>query len=148
MSHPIIIILACFVTIFIGQTFKFFTHYFKTGKFSTRILVRSGGMPSTHTSCVTTLAALIGLFEGPNTFYFAISVALALIVTYDAMGVRLEASKHAVILNRIVRDMRSLNTEYENDKELKELLGHTPNEVICGFILGIVVSIITFLIFR
>ena len=98
-------------------------------------LVGSGGMPSSHSSLVSTLVIMTARIEGISSTAFAVSFALALIVMYDAANVRKEAGEHARIINILIEEW----VEKENlkmDKDLKELLGHTPFEVIIGAILG------------
>lgn len=97
-------------------------------------LVGTGGMPSSHTTFVTALATGVGLTEGFDTSIFALAAAFALVVMYDAAGVRRAAGKQAKVLNRIVNDI------YKKDfhpERLRELLGHTPFEVLVGAVFGI-----------
>lgn len=104
-------------------------------------LVGSGGMPSSHSSFVTSLATGIGITDGFASSTFAISFVLALVVMYDAAGIRRAAGQQAKLLNRIVDEWQSDDAETRN-KRLKELLGHTPAEVFAGAVLGIVIGII------
>ncbi|MGE5707205.1 MAG: divergent PAP2 family protein [Bacteroidota bacterium] len=122
----------------IAQLIKFVTAYIRRGRPDFRSLVTTGGMPSSHTALVMGLATSVGLQAGFHTIPFDISIAFAAIVMYDAAGVRQAAGKQAKVLNRIIFDLQnSLSFKEEN---LKELLGHTPREVIGGAILGIVVA--------
>ncbi|HHY81438.1 MAG TPA: divergent PAP2 family protein [Clostridiales bacterium] len=100
--------------------------------------VGSGGMPSSHSALVVSMATSIGYSEGFNSPLFALSVAVALVVMYDAAGVRRAAGKQAAVLNEIVAELQAHRGITE--EKLKELLGHTPIEVIAGAILGIIVS--------
>lgn len=125
-------IFACFLAQFI----KIFTGKEKAVEFS-RIFM-SGGMPSSHSSFVTSLSTLIGINKGFDSIEFAICVVFALIVMYDASGVRRAVGKQAAILNKIVEDLQ--NKKPIEHETLKELVGHTPKEVIFGAILGIMVG--------
>lgn len=104
-------------------------------------LVGSGGMPSSHSSFVTSLATGIAITDGFASTTFAVSFVLALVVMYDAAGVRRAAGQQAKLLNRIVDEWQYDDAQTRN-KRLKELLGHTPAEVFAGAILGIVIGII------
>ena len=127
-------IFACFLAQFI----KIFTGKEKAVDFS-RIFM-SGGMPSSHSSFVTSLSTVVGIDRGFDSIEFAICTVLALIVMYDASGVRRAVCKQAAILNKIVEDLQ--NRKHIEHETLKELIGHTPKEVILGAILGIVVGAI------
>ena len=127
-------IFACFLAQFI----KIFTGKEKIIDFS-RISM-SGGMPSSHSSFVTSLSTVVGIDKGFNSIEFAICAVFALIVMYDASGVRRAVGKQAAILNKIVEDVQ--NRKHIEHETLKELVGHTPKEVILGAILGIVVGVL------
>jgi len=120
---------------FFVQLFKFLWEWTRTGTPDLRILSRSGGMPSSHTAMVVSLAAVLGLKYGLGSPYFAIGVVLALIVMYDATGVRQQSGKHAKILNQILREL--FNGQPISEEELKELLGHTGFEVLIGALLAV-----------
>ena len=102
-------------------------------------LFGDGGMPSGHSATVTALAITAGLEYGLGSAYFALAATLAIIVMHDAMGVRLEAGKHAKALNEL---LELLSSDLETDIKLKELLGHTPMQVIVGAMLGLIVALI------
>ena len=127
-------ILACFLAQFI----KIFTGKEKFIQLSR--IVTSGGMPSSHSSFVTSLATLVGIEKGFNTTDFAISSVFALIIMYDATGVRRAVGKQAAILNQILDDIQ--HKKHIEQKRLKELIGHTPKEVLFGAILGIITAIV------
>ena len=100
-------------------------------------------MPSAHSATVTALVISCARFEGVNSTFFAIAVALAAIVIYDAMGVRHEAGEHAKIINQMRKSAKiSEETEDPDFKELKEMLGHTPIEVVGGVFTGILVPLL------
>lgn len=103
----------------------------------------SGGMPSSHSSFVMALTGSIGRLYGFDSTYFAIAMVFSFIVMYDAANVRLEAGKQAAIINQMIELLE--NPELNPEERLKEILGHTPLQVLAGGILGVVVSIICFL---
>lgn len=121
---------------FFVQLFKFLWEWTHTGKPDLRILSRSGGMPSSHTALVISLATVLGIDYGLDSPFFAIGVVLAVIVMYDATGVRQQSGKHARVLNQILRELFS--GQPISEEELKELLGHTSIEVFVGALLGII----------
>ncbi|MCC6453913.1 MAG: divergent PAP2 family protein [Caldilineaceae bacterium] len=122
------------------QIFKFAREWLRTGDLSLHVLFSTGGMPSSHSALVTSLATATGLQFGFGSAFFSISCVLALIVMYDARGVRQESGQHARILNQIVRELFSGHTISE--RELKELLGHTTIEVFVGALVGIVYTLL------
>lgn len=135
-SVLIVAVTACFL----AQGLKLIIEGITKGKVTFRTLVETGGMPSAHSALVTALAAGVGQSSGWETPEFAIAVLFAVIVMYDATGVRQAAGKQARILNQIVDEFFH-DAEF-NEERLKELLGHTPVQVIAGCMLGIVVSCI------
>lgn len=101
-----------------------------------RYLVSSGGMPSAHSALVTSLATTVGMTQGFGSAVFGIAVILALIVMYDAAGVRQSVSQQSVVLNRIVRELRLRHSITNLEADMRELLGHTPFQVIVGAFSG------------
>ncbi|MDP7980737.1 divergent PAP2 family protein [Bacillus sp. WLY-B-L8] len=120
---------------FLAQLAKVIITLVKKREFDFAQFFASGGMPSSHSSTVTALAIAIGIEEGFSSSLFAIVAIFAIIVMYDASGVRLAVSKQAKILNDFFHGRQ---TDY---KKLNELVGHTPYQVIIGALLGIVVAI-------
>ncbi len=118
------------------QVFKFVREWWSKKTPSVHVLFSTGGMPSSHSALVTSLATATGIQYGFESPYFAISCVLALIVMYDARGVRQQSGQHARVLNEIVRELMSGHTISE--RELKELLGHTTIEVFVGALFGII----------
>jgi len=104
-------------------------------------LVGSGGMPSSHSAFVMALAWAVGFEEGFDSTFFAVVIVIAFITMYDAAGVRRAAGMQARVLNKIVEEL-STGDFMVFEKKLKELLGHTPVEVIGGAILGIIIAVI------
>ena len=99
----------------------------------------SGGMPSSHNSFTDSLATIMGLTYRFDSAQFALAATLALIVMYDAAGVRQAAGKHAKLLNEIV-ELIMRGGDW-NNVQLKELIGHTGKEVFAGAILGIIIAL-------
>lgn len=127
----------------IAQVLKTLIHMFFTKKFVAERLVGSGGMPSSHAATVCALATAGNLIYGPGSFEFAISLILALIVMYDAMGVRRETGIQAKMLNDMIRIFAEMGrTDVSTDEKLKEFVGHTPLQVLMGAILGIIVGFV------
>ncbi len=131
---------------FLAQAAKILLNFLLEKKWDFNLLVSSGGFPSSHTSIVCALAISIGKVEGWNSALFAIAVALAVIVMYDAAGVRRAAGNHARVINYLVEWMRQYQADrlaYNLQEErLKELIGHTPFEVFGGAILGCAIGLI------
>ncbi|MFM7909339.1 MAG: divergent PAP2 family protein, partial [Microcystis sp.] len=103
--------------------------------------VSSGGMPSAHSALVGALATGVGLQMGWSSAEFAIAALFAVIVMYDAAGVRQAAGKQARILNQIIDEMFQEGKEF-NEERLKELIGHTPFQVLVGLSLGIGIAMV------
>lgn len=125
---------------FWAQLLKVVFYYFKEKKVNFKRLVGAGGMPSSHSALVASLATAISIHFGWDSMPSAFAVIFAGVVMYDAAGVRQAAGKQAVVLNKIVDEIFE-DGEFHQER-LKELLGHTPVEVIAGAILGIAVAII------
>ncbi|EPF18817.1 MAG: divergent PAP2 family protein [Microcystis aeruginosa Ma_MB_F_20061100_S19] len=130
-------LLACFT----AQGLKALIELIRDGKVSLRYLVSSGGMPSAHSALVGALATGVGLKMGWSSAEFAIAALFAVIVMYDAAGVRQAAGKQARILNQIIDEMFQEGKEF-NEERLKELIGHTPFQVLVGLSLGIGIAMV------
>ncbi len=124
-----------------AQIIKIIVNAVLNKNFDFRLLVSSGGMPSSHSALVCALAAAIARIEGVYSTYFALAGVLALVVMYDACNVRRAAGEQAKILNYIMEKWKDMTPSVVT-RELKELLGHTPFQVIMGALLGIVVGIV------
>lgn len=133
-----IILATAFTAWLCAQILKTLTSYLKYGTVKFERLVGAGGMPSSHTALVVSLAWAVGLHEGFHSPLFAVAIVLAGIVMYDAAGVRRAAGKQAKVINKLVRQLRVEHTVH--DITLKELLGHSPIEVLAGAILGIAIA--------
>jgi acid phosphatase family membrane protein YuiD len=111
--------------------------YKQTKKFHYNRLFGAGGMPSSHTASIVCITAMIGKKYGITDPYFAFCGTVSLIVMYDAAGVRRAVGKQAKLLNEILSDKK-----LSNEKKLQEMMGHTPFQVIMGFVFGLIVGIL------
>ena len=122
------------------QLFKLIYDLCTTKKFNFKRILGAGGMPSSHSAVVTSLATLIGKNEGVDSPLFAISLIFAFVVMYDACGVRRAAGKQAKVLNDIVNTPGLSNLQVQ--EKLQEALGHTPIQVFVGALIGIIAGLI------
>ena len=104
------------------------------------LLVRSGGMPSSHTAVVCALATAVAMMEGLSSVVFAVAAILAIVVMYDAAGVRQAVGRQSKILNRIVKELREKRPRDEVERDLREFIGHTQFQVLAGAILGVLIA--------
>lgn len=109
-------------------------------KFVAERLVGSGGMPSSHSATVCALATATCLEFGTGSYEFAISAILAIVVMYDAIGVRRETGIQAKVLNEMIDLFRNMGSDLTIEEKLKEFVGHTPLQVLAGAILGTVIA--------
>ena len=135
------VLITCLLSWFVAQLLKVIHTIIKSKRIDFSRFVGSGGMPSSHSSFVTALATAVGLEDGFVGSAFAIATVLALVVMYDAAGVRRAAGQQAKILNKIVEEWEQADFEH-TDKRLEELLGHTPKEVFVGGLLGIAIALL------
>jgi uncharacterized protein len=133
------ILLVAIAACLIAQVLKLTIDAIQNGKLSVKVLTTTGGMPSAHSALVTALATGVGQSLGWQSAEFAIATIFAIVVMYDAAGVRQAAGKQARILNQIIDELFSDNHKF-NEEKLKELLGHTPVQVIAGSVLGIAIT--------
>jgi hypothetical protein len=124
----------------IAQTLKVIFGFLIQKKVDFRWFVGTGGMPSSHTAGATCLAVAIGLEQGFSSVGFALAASFALVVMFDAQGVRRAAGRQARILNKIMDDIY-WRKKIEEDR-LREFIGHTPLEVLGGFCLGIIIALL------
>lgn len=125
-----------------AQVLKAMINALQTKKFKAERLVGAGGMPSCHSAAVCGLMMALARSEGMGSPSFAVAVLLAIVVMYDAMGVRRAAGEQAKALNRLAKS-KILDEEDPNilPGDLKEYLGHTPIQVLAGALLGIMIAI-------
>ncbi len=132
----------------LAQLIKTLINFHFTKKFDWERMVGSGGMPSCHSATVAALFTVTTFFYGPGSFEFAVTAILAIIVMYDARGVRRETGKQAVLLNQIrdyliFGEKKGMQKPDFSDENLKELVGHTPLQVLVGAILGALVGVLS-----
>jgi acid phosphatase family membrane protein YuiD len=135
------VIIAFVAANLIAQGIKILTVAIKKRTFKWTILFATGGMPSSHSSTVVATATSIGLIDGFDSTTYALAVCFATVVMFDAAGLRRNASKQAMVLNRMIKELLSPDTNGTTVK-LKEFLGHTPTEVFVGALLGVAVSLV------
>lgn len=123
---------------FVAQVLKVIIHLILNKKLSWERMIGDGGMPSGHSATVSALAVITALLRGPGSFEFALAAILAIIVCHDATGVRQETGKQARILNELIEILESKDLP---EVKLKELVGHTPLQVLMGIILGIATAL-------
>ena len=122
------------------QLFKVLTEFIVTKKFEIKRLMGAGGMPSSHSAVVTCLASMMGKEYGFDSGIFAMACVFAVIVMYDAAGVRRAAGKQATLLNKIIASPNLSSVDFQ--EKLVEVLGHTPLQVLVGAVIGIIVGIL------
>ncbi len=147
---------ASLISIGFAQFIKVPLHYVAIRKFDWSLITSTGGMPSSHSAAVSALSSAIAFEEGLGSPYFAISAIFGIIVMFDASGVRRHAGEQATVLNQLVDEFNKLvkevktwpaKKEQEKQKELKELLGHQPIEVLFGCFTGIFVTLFLYYIY-
>ncbi len=124
----------------LAQVIKLPLEYLLHHEWNWHLLISAGGMPSSHSALVVGVTTAIGLTEGFNTPLFALACVLSAIVVYDATGVRRQSGDHARVLNLMIDEL--LTGHPLAEKELKEVLGHTPREVVAGIALGLTIGIL------
>ena len=127
---------------FVAQVLKTLIHMIINKKFVAERMVGSGGMPSSHSSTVCALATAAGMKYGGGSYEFAIAIRLAIIVMYDAMGVRRETGKQGRVLNEMLEIFTNMGNQISAEEKLKEFVGHTPLQVLMGAILGIIIALL------
>ncbi|GAP21621.1 divergent PAP2 family protein [Leptolinea tardivitalis] len=130
---------------FLAQAVKPFIHYSRTRRWNWGLWFSSGGMPSSHSALMSATTLAAGLFEGFDSSVFAVSFAITMIVVYDAAGVRRQAGMHAERINRMINEIFA--GQPINEKQLKEVIGHTPRQVIAGVFFGMAIAVIVWLLF-
>jgi acid phosphatase family membrane protein YuiD len=130
----------------LAQLLKVFLALIGRRQIDLHLLVSTGGMPSSHSAMVCALATSVAIVEGLDSVAFAIAAILAMVVMYDAAGVRSWVGKQSVVLNRIVKEIRFRRPLFELERGLREFIGHTPFEVIIGALLGITTAWLWFTI--
>lgn len=134
-----------FIAWFLAQLIKMLTHSIKTRKMDFRFLVSSGGMPSAHSTMACAVASAVALKEGLPSPLFAVALAFAVVVMFDAQTVRRAAGLQARLLNQIMAELYW--DRHFSQQKLAELLGHTPLQVYLGMAMGILVSLFVYYFF-
>ena len=140
------VLLTAILAWFVAQVLKTIINFIVNKEWKLERMVGSGGMPSSHSATVCALATATAFRFGLGSFEFAIAVILAIIVMYDARGVRRETGKQAVVIKQITEYLEAiqqgtLTPEFEEEK-LKELVGHTPLQVGMGACLGTLIGVL------
>ncbi|KOO47738.1 divergent PAP2 family protein [Viridibacillus arvi] len=149
-------LLSSLFAIIFAQFVKIPIHFIATKKIDWSLFTSTGGMPSSHSAAVSALTTAIGFESGLDSPLFAASTVFAIIVMFDATGIRYQAGQQAVIINQLRKDFQVFvneakgwinKNEEEKIQELKTLLGHRPSEVFFGSLTGILISVIIYTIF-
>lgn len=135
-----VILVSAITAWLVAQTLKVFVNLSLERKLDIRLLISSGGFPSSHSATVSALALGIGKYYGWDSPIFAVSAVFGMVVMYDAAGVRRAAGKQAEVLNQLVENLYPGSAPAQD--RLKELIGHTPFEVFGGVIVGIIVGLL------
>jgi acid phosphatase family membrane protein YuiD len=132
------ILLAAAVAWLMAQIVKVPLEYLRTREWNWALLLSTGGLPSSHSALVSAMTHGVGLYTGFDSAIFAVAFVLTAVVVYDATGIRRQAGLHAELINAIVNDLTTGHPIKESQqKELKEILGHTPLEALSGIIWGV-----------
>ena len=124
----------------IAQLLKMIIILIREKRLDLRYLLGSGGMPSAHSALVSALATSVALLQGLGSVAFGIAAILALVVMYDAAGLRRSVGQQSAVLNRIIRELRLRRPIIELGRDLREFVGHTRFQVIVGGLLGVAVA--------
>ena len=135
-ANPVLI--AALMAWSLAQAIKVPLEYARNRRWDFALLFRAGGMPSSHSALIAATTHAIGLFDGFYTPLYALAFVVAMVVIYDATGIRRQAGKHAEIINAMIKDLASGHPLHE--QQLREVLGHTPMEALTGTLLGITIA--------
>ena len=138
------ILLSALVAWTIAQILKVLIEFITLRRWNWALLFQAGGMPSSHSAMVSAAALSIGLFLGFDQPVFAVASILAMIVIYDATGIRREAGRQAALINTIIEEIAK--GKLDQQERLKEVLGHTPGEAILGMLLGLVFAVLIWML--
>jgi len=133
------VLIAALLAWAVAQGLKMPIEYARTRRWNWVLLLQAGGMPSSHSSLVAALAHGIGLLVGYDSAMFALAVVVAMVVIYDATGIRRQSGLHAEVINVLVRDLLK-GHPMRHEIQLREVLGHSPLEAIVGLCLGLAVA--------
>ena len=137
------ILLAALLAWAFAQISKVFIEFFTLRRWNWALVFEAGGMPSSHSAMVSATSLSVGLLLGFDTAVFALSALLAMIVIYDATGVRRESGRQAVLINSIIEELTKGRIPQQG--KLKEVLGHTPGEAFLGMAMGLTIAVVLWL---
>jgi len=140
------VLFAALIPWFLAQAVKVPIEYIRSKEWDWSLLFTPGGMPSSHTALVTGGSLAIGLYEGFDSTLFAVSIIICMVVIYDAAGIRRQAGEHAKIINAMINDLAAGHPLRE--EQLREVLGHTPGEILGGLLLGLLAALLIWLFWR
>lgn len=138
------VLIAALIAWAIAQALKVPVEYLQTHKWNWALLWEAGGMPSSHSALVVAAAHAIGLSVGFDSALFALGFVICMVVVYDATGIRRQAGIHAELINAMINDLAAGNPLKQ--KQLAEVLGHTPAQAVGGIALGLLVAQLTWLL--
>jgi uncharacterized protein len=138
------VLIAVMIAWLLAQVLKIPTEYLRSRRWMWAMFFAAGGMPSSHTALMVAGTLAVGLYHGFDNPLFAIAVGATMIIAHDAAGVRRQAGKHAERINLLVDEL--LHGHLWSEDELKEVIGHTPLEVVGGIILGLLVAILQWVV--
>lgn len=139
------IFMASVIGWFVAQVLKTVIHMWVNKKFVAERMVGGGGIPSSHSATVCALVTATAIEYGPGSFQFAMAAIFAIIVMYDAMGVRRETGIHSKVLNEMIDMFTHMGKQMSVEETLREFVGHTPLQVLMGAILGVVIAFLTYM---
>ncbi|TMN23769.1 divergent PAP2 family protein [Lentibacillus cibarius] len=144
---------AALSAIVVAQVIKIPIHLIAAREFNPGLAFSTGGMPSSHSAAVAALSTAVGIVEGVDSIMFAIAAVFSVIIMFDASGVRRQAGEQAIVINQLVKDFQTFvegakdwnqKEAFQKRKELKELLGHQPIEVLVGGLSGIAIAFLVY----
>jgi acid phosphatase family membrane protein YuiD len=140
------VLIAALIAWSLAQVIKVPLEFLRTRRINWALLFSSGGMPSSHSALVAATAHGIGLYNGYDSPVFALAVSVAMIVIYDATGIRRQAGRHAALINAMINDLASGHPLKQ--EHLREVLGHTPIQALAGTLMGILIAQIFWFLFQ
>ncbi len=138
------VLIAALIAWVIAQALKVPIEFLQTRRWNWALLVQPGGMPSSHSALIVSATHGIGLSLGFGSPVFALAFVIAMIVIYDATGIRRQAGRHAELINAMINDLAAGNPL--KGEQLREVLGHTPLEALGGILLGLIVAQLTWML--
>jgi acid phosphatase family membrane protein YuiD len=144
LHHPMVLTVAA--AWFTAQAVKVVIHFFRAGRMDWKLLAETGGMPSSHSALVTSMTTCVGMQAGWDSAPFLVALGFSIITMHDAAGLRMAAGRQAALLNQVVESL--YQGRQAKPPRMKELLGHSPLQVLSGGALGIAVALALFPILR